>query len=150
MPPIKPLSIRTYIHSMNILLKQLDSRISITPENFKESVSEYLKSFKYPYTIKQSVIKSPAVPTSWQYILQIWIWLLDLIELLQNPERVLLPDRTDQMQRKLFYTCVNYLADRFVAFNRTKDEKTVDEDFVNNLGKFDYFYILISSIILIL
>ncbi|GJQ70530.1 putative phage-related minor tail protein [Trypoxylus dichotomus] len=135
MPPLKPLSIRTYVHSMNLLFKQLDSRISITLENYKDSVPDYLKSFKYKYNIKPSVMKTPAVPSNWQNILQIWIWLIDLIELLQDRERVLLSNNKDQLKPVLIYTSANYLADSFLAFNNKEDQDKVNSDLVNNLAQ---------------
>ncbi|KRT81866.1 hypothetical protein AMK59_5930, partial [Oryctes borbonicus] len=127
MPPLKPLSIRTYVHSIDILFKQLDGRISITLENYKESVPNYLKSFKYKYSIKPSVMKTPAVPSSWQYILQIWIWLIDLIELLHNPERTLLSGAVDNLRSRLYYTTLNYMAASFRAFNKSEDQDKVDQ-----------------------
>lgn len=136
MPPLKPLSIRIYVHTMNILFKQVDNRINITTENYKDSVPNYLISFKYPYNIKPSVVKSPTVPSSWQYVLQIWIWLIDLIELLQNRERILLPQAMDQTGAKLFYISANYMTDRFVAYNNGNDENVVDDVFIDTLGNF--------------
>lgn len=136
MPPLKPLSTRVYVHSMNILFKLLDSRITITLENYKESVPEYLRSFKYKYNIKPSVMKTPTVPSSWQYILQIWLWLIDRVELLQNPDRILLPHTTDQSKLTSFYTLVNYMADSFLAYNNCGvDQDKVDMNLIENLGK---------------
>lgn len=54
---LKPPTLNTFVNVMNILLKQLDSRIEITMNNYKEHIPVHLKTFRYPGQITLSLMK---------------------------------------------------------------------------------------------
>nr|XP_022915415.1 probable kinetochore protein ndc80 [Onthophagus taurus] len=76
---LKPLTMAVYVQTMKILWNEIDPRIEIDPKKI-DAIGEYLKLFKFPSQIKMSVLKAPTVPHNFQYILSIWVWLLDEIE----------------------------------------------------------------------
>lgn len=55
---LKPPNINTFINAMSILFKEIDCRISITKENYKEQIPQLLKAFGYPGTVGQSLFKT--------------------------------------------------------------------------------------------
>lgn len=55
---LKPPTLKTFVTVMNILMKELDGRIEVTQENYKEIVPVHLKTFRYPFAITASLMKS--------------------------------------------------------------------------------------------
>ncbi|KAL3286650.1 hypothetical protein HHI36_001149 [Cryptolaemus montrouzieri] len=78
---LKVLTIKTFVNSVSSLFREIDPRINITMENYKETVIKYLKLYKYPGPVSISLLKSANISHSWASIMAILGWLVDLIQI---------------------------------------------------------------------
>lgn len=55
---LKPLSLGSFVQIISVLFKEIDPRIKINMQNYKEVVFKYLKLYKYPGPVTMSLLKS--------------------------------------------------------------------------------------------
>ncbi|KAB0792128.1 hypothetical protein PPYR_14089 [Photinus pyralis] len=60
--------------------RRIDKRIIINRENYIEEVPSRLRLFRYPISVKPSLMKAVNIPHSWPSVIAILAWLHDVIE----------------------------------------------------------------------
>ncbi|KAK9883565.1 hypothetical protein WA026_001743 [Henosepilachna vigintioctopunctata] len=76
---LKTLTLNNFLKFVTLLFGEIDPRIKIDKEKYKETIFKYMKLYKYPGNVSISMLKSANTSLSWAPIMSMFGWLIDLI-----------------------------------------------------------------------
>ncbi|RZC39070.1 kinetochore protein NDC80 -like, partial [Asbolus verrucosus] len=148
---IRPPTINTFVYVMDLLLKEIDSRVDMTVANYKDVVLNRLKVLHYPGSVSNSLLKTVNTMHAWPQVMSIFAWLIDFIAFIRRarvPSQPLFEPDIDHQKIKvlfvfgvcktfhnLFQYVINYVFERYKLYNNNEDQTAADMAFKEEFEK---------------